>query len=318
MKKKIFVKSPTRTPGGKSKALDFLIPYVPEYKTYMEPFVGGGSLFLRLSQMYPDRNYHINDLFFPQYSFWKTLYEQPMTMMNYILQKKNEFIVNRHEIVKKGIASSNAENGKKLHAWCRKEIENVITNKDEFHTACLWYILNKTSFSGMSMIGSYAKLAWDQNFTDRCIFNLPKIADLMHNVKSMKITNLDYSELLSLNGENIFIFLDPPYKIIHNLYGKDGNMHEQFNHQLFSDKVKECKHKWMITYNQDEDINLWFPSPPYFKYEWNLTYTMKAAKRKEEDRADIKIGYEEGKEPEKSGKKDKELLILNYDNPIKK
>lgn len=309
--------TPVRYPGGKSNALKYLDSYlIKDFGKYREPFFGGGSVGLYLMQFNKDASYWINDFFYPVYCFWKMLYERPNDMVEFLRGKREEYLVPNDILVEdikgKDIPSKSAENGRDLHTKCRKHIELAIDLKDEFRTACLWYILNKLSYSGMSMIGSYAPFAWDQNFTERCINNLPSVSNLMHSVKSVRITNLDYSELLVPGEKNVFIFLDPPYKIQHCLYGKNGDMHEQFDHQAFANKVKECKHKWMITYNQDDDIQKWFRD--YFKVPWDLTYTMKAAKRKEEDKADIKIEYKEGKEPEKSGKKGKELLILNYDN----
>ena len=302
MEKMKFVKTPIRCPGGKSKALDFLIPHVPLHEKYIECFLGGGSMFLRLAQIYPDRDYHINDLFFPTYAFWKTLHEQPMTMLNYILQKKNEYIVDRHEIEVKGTATKSAENGKRLHTWCRQEIESKIKEGDEFHTACLWYILNKTSFSGMAMIGSYAKLAWDQNFTDNCILNLPKVSKIMRGVKSLRITNEDYSTLLTTpTDKDAFIFCDPPYDIKDNLYGNNGDMHRGFDHQKFGEDVIKCNHKWMITYNDNPTLVDRFKA--YKQVPWYLQYTMKAAKRIQSDGSTASV---------KSGKKGKELLVLNY------
>ncbi len=41
------IKSPLRYPGGKSKALDRIIPLIPgDFDEFREPFVGGGSVFL--------------------------------------------------------------------------------------------------------------------------------------------------------------------------------------------------------------------------------------------------------------------------------
>ena len=300
LKKKIT--TPVRTPGGKSKGIKYLSPHFKkDFKEFREPFAGGGSIFIHLMQINPNAEFFINDLFFPVYAFWKTLNEEGTTMMNYILQKKDEYIVNRHEKNIRGIASSNAENGRRLHAWCRAEIIKYIDSKDIFHTACLWYILNKTSFSGMSMIGSYAKLAFDQNFSDKCILNLPKVSDLMHTVKSLKITNLDYSELLKDTNKDVFIFADPPYDIKDNLYGNNGDMHRGFDHQKFANDIKSIKTPWMITYNNNDTIRNWFSE--YQCIPWELQYTMKSIKREGQE-GSIKTG--------KSGKKGKELLIKNY------
>lgn len=67
------VKSPLRYPGGKSKALDKILPHIPlNIGEYREPFVGGGSVFLAVKQLFGNRikRYWINDLNFDLYCFW--------------------------------------------------------------------------------------------------------------------------------------------------------------------------------------------------------------------------------------------------------
>lgn len=297
MKKHVFVKTPTRTPGGKSKALNRLIPYIPSYDTYVEPFVGGGSMFLRLAQLYPDKIYKISDLDYFVYAFWITLYEKPMEMIDFLLEKKRLY--------------SNCDDARSLYDWCKENIDYVIKNENTFDTACLWYILNKLSFSGLTFQGSYARLAWINNFTERCINNLAKVSAVMHSVKEIKITNLDYNELLKIPGENVFVFLDPPYKIPHNLYGKDGDIHRGFDHEKFAADIKNCTHMdWMITYNQNDEIEKWFSDSKYTKVPWDLTYTMKAAIRSDEEKAEVNDTMP--RQTNKKGKRGKELLIMNY------
>jgi DNA adenine methylase len=64
-------KSPLRYPGGKSKALEQILPYVPtSFSEYREPFIGGGSLFIYLKQRHPQLSFWINDLNVDLYSFW--------------------------------------------------------------------------------------------------------------------------------------------------------------------------------------------------------------------------------------------------------
>jgi DNA adenine methylase len=294
--------TPVRYPGGKSNALKFLNGHFPtKFDEYHEPFFGGGSVGLYLMQTHKDADYWINDLFYPVYCFWKVLYEQPEAMVDCISYNKNQFLIDKIQPKQKGIPSKNAENGKNLHSFCRRKIQSTIHEKDVFHTACYWYILNKTSYSGMSMIGSYAPLAWDQNFSDNCIKNLPETSKLMHSVKSLKITNLDYSELLNPVSKDVFIFLDPPYKIPHNLYGEQGNMHKGFDHNIFVENTLKCPHKWMVTYNEDSDLITRFGHHKQIK--WELQYTMASTKR---------VDQEGSKNTGKSGKKGKELLIMNY------
>ena len=47
------IKSPLRYPGGKQKALGQIIPHLPEnIGEYREPFIGGGSVFLAMKQLF--------------------------------------------------------------------------------------------------------------------------------------------------------------------------------------------------------------------------------------------------------------------------
>jgi len=51
------VKSPLRYPGGKSRALKHILPIIPKFDEFREPFLGGGSVFLALKQKYPNKKY---------------------------------------------------------------------------------------------------------------------------------------------------------------------------------------------------------------------------------------------------------------------
>ena len=50
------LKTPLRYPGGKSRAVTKMGQYFPnlrDYTEYREPFLGGGSVAIYVSQMYP-------------------------------------------------------------------------------------------------------------------------------------------------------------------------------------------------------------------------------------------------------------------------
>lgn len=55
--------SPLTWPGGKFRALPEIIPRIPEFKEYREPFVGAGHVFFELQRSDSnDREFWINDL----------------------------------------------------------------------------------------------------------------------------------------------------------------------------------------------------------------------------------------------------------------
>ncbi len=231
------IKTPLRFPGGKSKYIKIMSPYFPEnFKEYREPFIGGGSVFLYLKQIYPERKYWINDLNENLYLFWKILKENPKNMHDYLI--KNKVSITSEESITKNFI---------YH-------QQIIYNNDkssEFEKACAYYVVNKNSYSGLEK-GTNSISSFYKNYTINCINNLLEVSKLLQNVK---ITNLDYSELLN-NDDEIFLYNDPPYylKDGSNIYGKDGYLHKIFDHNRFYEEIKKSKNKILISYNECPEI----------------------------------------------------------------
>ena len=165
----------------------------------------------------------------------------------------------------------------------KEEIDNV----DDFTKAVYFYILNKCSFSGLGESSSFSEQASEQNFSMTGIDKLPAYSKL---IKRWTITNFDYEFLLNRKGEDCFIFLDPPYDIKDDLYGKNGDMHSGFNHMKFYEDVVKCEHDWMITYNSNEVLRKRFSD--YYFNDWDLTYTMQSSKvysQSQKDRKELLI-----------------------------
>ena len=51
------IKSPLRYPGGKSRLAKSIVSLIPSFEEYREPFLGGGSIYVYLKQIYPDSKY---------------------------------------------------------------------------------------------------------------------------------------------------------------------------------------------------------------------------------------------------------------------
>ena len=67
-------KTPLRYPGGKSRAIKFLHKYLPSViQSYTEPFLGGGSMALYITQTYPNALITVNDSYKPLWCFWTQL-----------------------------------------------------------------------------------------------------------------------------------------------------------------------------------------------------------------------------------------------------
>lgn len=264
-KMKPLAKSPLRYPGGKSKAIDQIVDYIPErFSEYREPFIGGGSLFIYLKQIHPNLKCWINDLNYELYCFW--LYSQ----------KENQRLVNTIREVKKS-----HPDGKVLF---EKLIGQNTESLSDFDRAVRFFILNRITFSGTVESGGYSQKAFESRFTDSSIERLLPLEKILKNVI---ITNLDYRQMLTPSSENVFTFFDPPYLSAtkSKLYGKKGALHTRFNHEEFAIALKNYEHAWLVTYDDSSEIRTLFNFA--FLYEWELQYGMnnykqsRAAKGKE-------------------------------------
>ncbi len=268
------IKSPLRYPGGKSKAIKKLSEFTDiAFKEYREPFVGGGSLFIYLKQCFPDRQFWINDLNTDVYSFWKAAQENLAEMLKLIKKFKKE------------------KDGKALY---RKLLEMNLDKLSLTERGARFFVLNRITFSGTTESGGYSERAFQGRFTDSSIDRVAALSEILD--ENVKITNLDYSELLQNDrsglqvheddeaGENaeievqpqcqILIYLDPPYySATHSrLYGKKGNLHSGFDHQRFSEEIKACKMNWFISYDNSKFVRELFSFAK--QHAWQLQYGM--------------------------------------------
>lgn len=269
------IKSPLRYPGGKSRAIKHIATHLPKkFLEYREPLVGGASVFFYVKQTFPNIQYWINDLNEELYLFWKC------TQAN--LQQLVEKIEYQRDI---------CINGKALFTELTTKDINF-ENLSSVERAVRFFILNRITFSGTVESGGFSQEAFDKRFTYSSIERLASLDKLLQEVR---ITNYDYSVLLEEPGEDVFIFLDPPYLSAtqSRLYGKRGNLHTSFDHRRFAQLLRECPHQWMITYDDSDEVIQNFKSFAYI-YKWELQYGMN--------------NYKQGK-----AAKGKEVIITNYE-----
>ena len=270
------LKTPLRYPGGKSRACTKMDPYFPdlrEYKEYREPFLGGGSVAIHITKKYPHLDIWVNDFYEPLVNFWTTLRDD-----GYSLYKRLQELKSRYP-------DPASAKGLFLEA---KELVNDYT-QPTLYRACAFYIINKCSFSGLTESSSFSKQASVSNFSMRGIEKLPGYGEIIQN---WKITNLSYEQLLTDN-KSVFTYLDPPYDIGSNLYGRKGSMHNGFNHDDFAADCDRFIAPQLISYNSSQLVKDRFKG--YEVGEFDLTYTMRSVgeyMREQRDR--------------------KELLLFNY------
>jgi DNA adenine methylase len=271
-----YLKTPLRYPGGKSKAVTKLSKYFPDMsdiKEYREPFLGGGSVAIAITKQYPDIDIWVNDLYEPLYNFWVELRDNGEYLHNQLAQLKSRY------------PDQGSAKGLFLDA---KEAVTDENQKDK-DRAVAFYIVNKCSFSGLTESSSFSPQASDSNFSMRGINFLPEYSRLITN---WKITNLSYEQLLCDNKQT-FIYLDPPYDIRSNLYGKRGNMHKGFDHDVFASDCDRFISPQLVSYNSSQLVCERFKG--WEAGQFDHTYTMRS------------VGTYMNDQQER-----KELVLLNY------
>ena len=253
------LKTPLRYPGGKSRActkLDQFLPDLREYDEYREPFLGGGSVAIHITKKYPHLKVWVNDLYEPLVNFWQVLQKDGVTMRNKLLELKTR--------------CPDPASARVLFQESKQYLDN--DNTDSLWRAVSFYIVNKCSFSGLTESSSFSKQASDNNFSFRGIEKLPEYSKI---IAKWHITNLTYEELFDESSErHAFVYLDPPYDIKDNLYGKKGAMHKRFDHDAFATDCDLCSMDCLISYNANQLVKDRFKS--WQAGEFDLTYTMRS------------------------------------------
>jgi DNA adenine methylase len=270
------LKTPLRYPGGKSRActkLDQYIPDLRDYKEYREPFLGGGSVAIHITKKYPKLDIWVNDLYEPLTNFWKTLQDDGYKMYKRLQELKSRY------------PDQGSAKGLFLEA---KELVNDYSISP-LYRACAFYVVNKCSFSGLTESSSFSRQASDSNFSMRGIEKLQGYSQI---IKDWKITNGRYQELLT-DDKSVFTYLDPPYEIGSNLYGRKGDMHKSFDHDGFATICDRFIGPQLISYNSSQLVKDRFQG--WEVGEFDLTYTMRS------------VG-----EYMREQKQRKELLLFNY------
>lgn len=293
--------SPLRYPGGKTKAevRRKILACAPLRVTeYREAFVGGGGIFFGIDDYFQvfnkPKSKWINDLDTDLISVYLALRDNP-----------SEFIAKCKAVLpmqpgEDEVFPTPNSSGQKVNRRLKEQFDRCIADTT-IDPAFSYFFVNRTNWAGRVDYTRPSRLyfsnaqGWDIVSTDR----LERAAKCLANTK---ITNGDYSVLLTEPGENVWVYLDPPYvkdtKLSHNskLYRHSFAIED---HQLFAQRVKECKHKVCISYDDDDDgiVRSLFPvSDGFFIKELAWAY----------------CGTSSANGQSKTKKIGRELIITNY------
>ncbi|MCE8163860.1 MAG: Dam family site-specific DNA-(adenine-N6)-methyltransferase [Candidatus Moeniiplasma glomeromycotorum] len=216
--------------GGKTQFLEiiqFLVPISCE--NFIEPFVGGGAVFLNIQ---PYRLI-INDI-----------NQELITTYQVIKEKSQELIKLLNEYERK-------HNQEFYEALKKQEPKNLTS----LEIAARFIYLNKTGYNGLYRVNGQGKFNVPFGQKEKVkLFdkqNILAISEYLNN-DNYQILNQDYQQILPLIKENDFLFVDPPYD------SENGNGFNSYTANKFTQKnqkelaqfLKKCEKKgakWLLT-----------------------------------------------------------------------
>ena len=256
------MKSPLRYPGGKTRACkkleEILLRFtdLKKYDTLVSPFFGGGSFEFYLQERY-GLNLLANDKFEPLYNFWQQAKE------------RNEELCS--EISKRLPVSK-----EQFYKYQRELVSETLIPLEQ---ATNYFIINRCSFNGSALSGGFSEEASKKRFTKTSIDRIAKL-----DLRQVTFSNLDFTDFLQ-NRERSptsLLFLDPPYHLESGsrLYGKNGDLHEDFDDKGLFDVLTRSSSDWFLTYNDCPYVRELYKDYTIISLEWS--YGMNKTKKSSE------------------------------------
>lgn len=232
--------------GNKTKYLKHIVPHLPnDYGTYIEPFVGSGSLFLRVQP----HKWIINDLNTDLVNCWHYVMHSPGRIVSHV--KKFEKILSVMTLDEK-------------KAFCSRITESIPELQHGFRRSLYFLFIKHVAYMGHIFVRNRFMFPGFTNkpihlFTDAFTKELYDISKFMKGSDGL-IYNDDYKNVLKKAKKGDFVFLDPPYIERHDYQFQynDGqsNISSSFLTGLKSEAYKLSKRgvMWMMTQANTKDV----------------------------------------------------------------
>lgn len=270
------INSPFRYAGGKFYARKLILEHIPHHNFYIEPFVGGGSIFFAKEKV---KNNWLNDVDHDLINTYLIIRDKPYDLIEALAGEKAL---------------------KERHTWYK----NVFQPTNDLERAIRWYYLNRTSYSGI-MNPKNCYWGYGDKYSMRPENWGRSIIKTSEKLQGVKFTNVDFEDVIDNAPNNAFLFIDPPY------FNADQDKFYTFSFKKDDHyRLVQClirnKHrlKFLITYDNSSEIrNLYSWANTILDKEWNYTIN------RTDDQTKDKL-----KSSEKSTRyKGKEVFIINYE-----
>lgn len=181
-----------------------------EYNTYIEPFLGSGSVFFHL------------------------------TPRNAILSDYNKELVTTYQVIKeyptellKALKRHNAQHSKEYYYLVRAK-----NPRSKIEISARFIYLNRTCFNGIYRVNQSGKYNVPFGERYKIFLDTDDFIGISKLLKDTELIHSDFENSILRAKKGDFLFIDPPYTVSHN-----SNGFVQYNEKLFSwdDQVRLAK-----------------------------------------------------------------------------
>jgi DNA adenine methylase len=188
--------------GGKRWLTRINEPFQPaHYNNYIEPFLGGGSVFFYLSPevgVLNDRNKELMNMY-------RVLRDQPLALK---------------ELIKWHQAQHSDEHYYKLRSR---------EPKSKLERAARFLYLNRACWNGLYRVNKLGQFNVPKGTKNTVFFEKDDYEGAANLLKKVKLCSTDFEKIIDLANEGDFVFVDPPYTVKHN-----RNNFARYNERIFS------------------------------------------------------------------------------------
>jgi len=307
--------------GGKSKMLKNYQQYLPNtFKRYVEPFFGGGAMFIWAYAKQPNAEFVINDVNEDIMNIYRSIKHSPSDFCKKVDELSHEYLPLPNKEVNKGWEKKMKKDWAEMYNLhpnrryfffkLRNEYaffwENKLASKwSRVEEAAVLYFLMKTAFNGIWQInlntnGRFGTPSGLLNQKTK-VYDKENIMAWHEALQNCKILSVDFRKTFSYVKKNTYVFLDPPYRGSFTQYGTD------FDDELQKSTIKYLddsvsKGAYALLSNRDTGDNFFEERRgDHDLAHFDVKYTAGAKKKVDENTF--------------GAKKAKEILMIGGDKP---
>lgn len=247
--------SPLRYPGGKTRAIKIIAEQITRRfglpcrgAHLISPFFGGGSVELAMTCAPYSMHVLANDLFEPLINFWSVLRQDS--------GKLRKACARLRPMSRESFAA--ARDRLEPHADASCALGDM--SQTLIARAADYFAINRSSFSGATYCGGFSQEASRSRFNESSIARLGAVR--LENVTFSCEDGVAFirrqfdTEGKSDAGHTIIdrardlMYLDPPYYVANYIYGRNGDLHRNFDHVKLRDTLRDIAwSRWILSYN---------------------------------------------------------------------